>query len=118
MASSIACVYIGLIRQVLMPNTLVFSIGSVCLDRKVRRFTWKGSQWNICDDRRGLVELTVRTSAQMPSKYPLHSDNIELGLQQVCIWVSTGNDLIPHVTLLAEQHGKTLLLGAYGKQHG
>jgi hypothetical protein len=54
----------------------------------------------------------------MPRKYPLHSDNIELGLQQVCIWVSTGNDLIPHVILLAEQGGKTLQLGACGKQHG
>ena len=60
------------------------------------------------------MEIAVRTTAPMASDGLLYSDNLELGLQQVCIRVSTGKDLVPHVILLAEQRGKTLQLGACG----
>ena len=60
------------------------------------------------------MQLAVRTTPPMASDDLLYSDNLELGLQQVGIRTSTGNDLVPHVILLAEQRGKTLQLGACG----
>ncbi len=96
------------------PKHIVLLHRSVGLNRKVRRFTWKRSQSNICDHRRGLVELAVRTTAPMASDDLLHSDNLQLGPQQVCVRESTSNYFVPRVVLLAEQRGKTLQLGACG----
>ncbi len=48
----------------------------------------------------------------MASDDLLHSDNLNLGLQQARASVSASNNLVPDVVLLAEQRGKALQLGA------